>query len=165
MYTFTDEIMGLQPIAVTDTVQRHPIGMITHATDPVLGGGEFIYLKGAASTVAGSLVTYNPAVGTTLSPAGALTGVIGAPVAVAMSANVANQFGWYQISGQAIVAKDASVPVAGAPVYLAAAAGQVTATQAAGRQLESAQFAAGAATGVATVAVTVSRPAIEGQIT
>lgn len=164
MYTFTDEIMGLQPINVSSPTQNHSPGMITHANDAVLGGGEFIYLQGVANTVVGSLVTYGPAQ-TTLSPAGALTGVQAAPVAVAMSANGAGQWGWYQVSGQAVLAKDGSAPAAGAPVYLGAAAGQVSATQAAGRQLVGASFAAAALAGAASVNVLLSRPTIEGQIT
>jgi hypothetical protein len=165
-WAFTAPLLGLQPISVTDTVQRHPLGLMVPGYDTVLGGGEFIYAVGVAGTVAGSLATYNSnGRTTTLSPAGVLTGVIGAPVGVAMSANVANQYGWYQIGGQAVVAKDGSAPAANAPVYLAAAAGQVTATQAAGRQLNNAQFAASALAGATTVNVTLGRSFIEGQIT
>ena len=58
-YAITDERIGWPGIAATDTVQRVPEGTIAHAVDPVLGGGEFIYLKGVAGTVAGSLVTYD----------------------------------------------------------------------------------------------------------
>ena len=165
-WAFTAPIIGLQPINVTDTVQRHPLGLMMPGYDPVLGGGEFVYAAGLAGTVAGNLVTYNTnGKTTTLTPAGALTGVIGAPVGVAMSANVANQYGWYQIGGQAVITKDGSAPAANAPVYLAAAAGQVTATQAAGRELNNAQFAAAALAGAATVNVTLGRSFIEGQIT
>jgi hypothetical protein len=165
-YTFTDELIGLQPINVTDTVQRHPEGMLTHAVDPTLGGGEFLYLKGVVNTVAGSVVTYNQiSHATTLSPAGAVSGILGAPAAVAMSANVANQWGWYQVTGVAVVAKDGSAPAAGAPVYFAAAAGQVTATPAAGRELNGAGFAASALAGATTVQVTISRPFVQGAIT
>src|SRR5262245_3579559 len=107
-YAMLDQVMGYPPIASTDTVQRVPEGTIVRANEsnPALGGGEFIYLKGAANTVVGSLVTYNPnGHTTTLTPAGSAAGIVGAPVAVAMSANIANQWGWYQISGVASVAK------------------------------------------------------------
>lgn len=97
-YTITDQVIGTQPIAVTDTVQRHPLGTIVRATDPVYGAGEFIYLKGAANVAIGSWVTYNLDDGSvTLLAANAI-----GPVGVAMSANVASQYGWYQISGKAI---------------------------------------------------------------
>ena len=43
-YTITNQAIGTQPIAVTDTVQRHPLGMIIRANDPVYGGGERVHL-------------------------------------------------------------------------------------------------------------------------
>lgn len=97
-YTFQSQELGLQPIADTDTTQRHPLGTIKTAFDPTYGSGEFIYLKGVASTAIGSWVTYNLDDGsTTLLTANAI-----GPVGVAMSANVASQYGWYQISGKAV---------------------------------------------------------------
>jgi len=97
-YTFIDDQIGLQPIATTDTVQAHKLGTIARAEDPTYGAGEFVYLKGVASTAIGSWVTYSYDDGTTaLLAANAID-----PVAIAMSANVANQYGWYQISGKAI---------------------------------------------------------------
>jgi hypothetical protein len=47
-----------------------PLGTVINAVDPVYGGGEFIFLKGVASTVVGSLVTYDQNLGTTVSGAG-----------------------------------------------------------------------------------------------
>ena len=97
-YVITNPILGTQPIANTETVQKHPLGLIVSGVDPVYGGGEFIYLSGVASTVLGSWVTYNPDdFSTTLLAANAI-----GPVGVAMSINVASQYGWYQISGKAI---------------------------------------------------------------
>lgn len=89
---------GAQPIAVTETVQKHTLGTIACGVDPIYGGGEFIYLQGVASTAVGSWVTYNPDNYTTALLAANAIG----PVAVAMSANVDSQFGWYQIQGKAI---------------------------------------------------------------
>lgn len=95
-----DAFIGLQPIAVTSTTQQHPAGKIIKAkttNQTVQQAGEFIYLLGVASTAIGSVVTYNEVTGaTTLVVAGAL-----GPVAVAISANVAAQWGWYQIGGPA----------------------------------------------------------------
>lgn len=97
-YTFLEPVLGLQPIADTSTTQNHPLGEIRKASDPTYGAGEFIYLKGVASTAVGSWVTYNLDDGsTTLLAANAI-----GPVGVAMSANVASQYGWYQISGKAV---------------------------------------------------------------
>jgi hypothetical protein len=97
-YTIHDTLIGAQPITEVSTVKNHPLGTIVTASDPVYGGGEFIYLLGVVNTVLGSWVTYNLDDGsTTLLAANAI-----GPVAVAMSANVANRYGWYQISGKAI---------------------------------------------------------------
>lgn len=97
-YAITDTVVGSQPIADTSTTANHPLGTIVRAKDPTYGAGEFVYLKGVASTVVGSWVTYNQDDNTTVLLAGNAIG----PVAVAMSANVASQYGWYQISGKAV---------------------------------------------------------------
>ena len=63
------------------------------------GEGEFIYLKGVASTVVGSVVTYDSG--------GWTTALVDQDhfgnVAVSMSINVADQYGWYQIHGRGVV--------------------------------------------------------------
>ena len=90
-----------QAIDATETTQKLPLGTIIRAEDKAstaYGVGEFIYLKGVANTAVGSAVTYNPDDhSTTLLAANAI-----GPVAFAMSANVASQYGWYQINGKAI---------------------------------------------------------------
>ena len=121
-YTITETTIGVQPIALDETTanQAVALGTIVQASDPDLGSGEFIYLKGAASTVVGSWVTYNAAdYTTTLLAANAI-----APVAVAMSACVANEFGWYQISGKAVGLALAAF-ADNANVYATATAGSV----------------------------------------
>jgi hypothetical protein len=95
------QAVGCQPIAETSTTPLHPLGAIRQAVDRGAnsnGAGEFIYLSGAASTVAGSWVTYNLDDGsTTLLAANAI-----GPVAIAMAATLAGQYGWYQIQGKAV---------------------------------------------------------------
>lgn len=112
--------IGFQPIANTETDARVALGTIVRAVDPVYGAGEFIYLKGVASTAVGSWVTYNS---DDFSTALLAANAIG-PVAVAMSANVASQYGWYQIQGKA-VGLVASGFVDNANVYATATAGTV----------------------------------------
>ena len=97
-YKITSPRIGAQPIAETSTTQRHALGTIVQAEDPTYGAGEFIYLAGVASTAIGSWATYNLDDGTTTL---LVANAIG-PVGVAMSANVASQYGWYQISGKAV---------------------------------------------------------------
>ena len=162
-YTIQNPLAGFQPIAVTDTVQNHALGMIVTAVDPTYGLGEFIYLKGVASTVVGSLVDYDQYLATTaLAPATGGTG----PVAVAMSANVASQYGWYQIDGAAVVkAPNAMTP--GADVFmLAATPGSVDDAAVAGEQILGAKVSTTTATPSAGLAVIqINRPFHQGQIT
>jgi hypothetical protein len=103
-----------------DYVLPVPYGTIITATDPTYGAGEFIFLKGVASTVVGSVVLYatdNHA--TTL----AVANDIG-PLAIAMSACVANKAGWYQIGGKG-VAKVLAAFADNANCYLTATAGSI----------------------------------------
>lgn len=93
--------VGLQGISVNSTTQQHPLGMRVLANDTgtaAYGVGEFIYLKGLANTAIGSVVTYNADDFTTALLAANAIG----PVAVAMSACVANEYGWYQIYGKGV---------------------------------------------------------------
>ena len=105
-YIFHNTNIGHPPIAATLPASSAAgrstpgpwLGDIATAQDSVYGNGEFIYLLGVASTVVGSWVVYNADdFSTTLLVADAK-----GPVAVAMLANVANQYGWYQIQGKAI---------------------------------------------------------------
>lgn len=112
-----------QAIADISTVQLMPLGSRCRAVDlasTAYGEAEFIYLKGVASTVLGSWVTYNQDDNsTTLLAANAI-----APVAVAMSANVASSYGWYQIFGKA-VGKALAAFADDGNVYATATAGSV----------------------------------------
>lgn len=141
------------------------IGAIAKAYHPTFGEGEFIYLVGAASTVIGSVVTYDDvALSTTLAPS---TANLDEPLAVAMSANVASQYGWYQIAGVATVAKSLSVKTTTVhvPVYLAGS-GQVTYTAASGKQVLNAYTvnSSSVASATATTLVQINRPFAQGQV-
>jgi hypothetical protein len=126
----------MQPIAETSTVQNHPLGTRVNAQDPTYLVGEFIYLSGVASTALGSWVTFNQDDNsTTLLAANAI-----GPVAVAMSANVASQYGWYQIYGKA-VGKALVGFVDNANVYATATAGSVDDAVVAGDRVKAAKGA------------------------
>jgi hypothetical protein len=135
-FQHTSPEVGLQPISETSTTQSHPLGKIVQAVDKGSNGngqGEFVYLKGVANTAAGSWVTYNADDGsTTLLAANAIS-----PVAVAMSANVASQYGWYQISGKA-VGKALAGYADNALVYATATAGSVDDAAVAGDRVKNA---------------------------
>lgn len=119
-FIISDHGLGNPVITDTDTVQKVPLGTIVRAVDPDYGAGEFIYLLGVASTAVGSWVTYSADnFGTALLAANAI-----GPVGIAMSANVASQYGWYQISGKAVGKVLASFADNG-NVYATATAGSV----------------------------------------
>lgn len=156
---------GAQPIADTSTVQKHVLGTICRGWDPTYGEGEFIYLLGVNSTVVGNLVTYNATTyQTALSPD---TAAFQAPVAVAMSANVGSQYGWYQITGNAVVKKTAVAVNPQVKVYQSGTTGRVMPTSASGKMILGAKTAnlSTIASGTSTVVVTISRPHMQGQIT
>ena len=77
---------------VIDTTAKHK--MLTRAFD--VDGNEYIYLAGCASTIVGSVVTYDEDGATTLIVANAV-----GPVAVAMAiTDSTSEYGWYCIFGQ-----------------------------------------------------------------
>jgi hypothetical protein len=134
-YTIQENALLGQPIGDTSLLQRHALGTIVRAKDPLYGAGEFIYLKGAGSTAVGSVVLYNP---DDFSTSLLAANDIGA-VAVAMSANVAGQYGWYQVSGKAVV-KAATVADNG-NVYATGTPGTADDAVVAGDRIKNAKFA------------------------
>lgn len=129
------DLPGGQPIAETSTVQKHALGTRVRATDPVYGEGEFVYLKGVASTVVGDAVIYDQKNGTTTRTVAASKG----PLAVSMSANVANQFGWYAVAGAVPVKVVAGIAASSVP-YVSATAGSLDDTVAANQGVTGALF-------------------------
>lgn len=122
-FKIASPIIGVQDIALTDTTQRHPLGTKLRFVDPTYGEIECIYLKGVALTAPGDLVVYDPKAGTTTRSVLASRG----PLAVAMSANVALQFGWYATCGVVPVSTaSAGTGAANAGLALTAGAGQAT---------------------------------------
>jgi len=92
--------LGLQPCQQASTTQNHPLGTRATFRDDAYGSAEFIYLKGVAGTTVGSWACYfEDDHSTNLVEGG---GAYGGPVAVAMSACGAGEFGWYQITGKAL---------------------------------------------------------------
>lgn len=154
-YVFSESSVGIQPITVSSAVKNHPLGSIRRASDATLGGGEFIYLLGVASTIVGSGVDYDDSFQTALLTSGLSTP---RPVAIAMSANGAAAYGWYQISGLATAAKANTVSFAkGAAFDFASGLAVAVAT---GQILNGALVAvvASAKSDVTTVKVMINRP-------
>lgn len=160
-----DNQAGVQPIENTDTVQNNVLGKIIKARSDTLGEGEFIYLLGVASTVVGSVVRWNATTyQTTLITNTTKQGV---PVAVAMSANVASQYGWYQLTGLATAKKTAVTTSPNAGVYISGTAGRIMPTSASGVQILGARTAnlTTVTSTTSTVVIEISRPHAQGQIT
>lgn len=168
-YKITEAYIVPQAIADTSTTAMVPLGTEVRAKDTTYGEGVFIYLLGVASTVIGSLVKYNATTWQT-----ALTTVTnaknkGAPLAVAMSANVASSYGWYQVAGNAVIKKTTVAVTPQVPIFLAADAtpGRFKVLASAGQQILGAQTAnlTTVVTTTSTVVVTINRPFSQGQIT
>jgi hypothetical protein len=175
-YTIQNPIAGVMPIASTDAgytptngssaIPSAPMtpGMIVTANDPTYGQAEFILLLGVASTIVGSLVRYNAVSFQTVLAVN--TAVQAMPVAVAMSANVGATWGWYQISGTAVLAKTAVIVLPNVAVYLSGTAGKVKAVASAGLQVVACRSQlATTASASGTVLVTINRPHLQSQIT
>lgn len=163
-YSSIESFVVAQKIADISTVKKHDLGTIVRAVDPTYGVGEFIYLLGVASTVTGSVVTYHPATyQTELCPVG---NNLAKPIAVAMGANVASSYGWYQISGLAVALKSASICcVAGAGIAVKTI-GQISKSGSA-KEIQGGVTAttASAKTGVTSVLISIQRPTMQGRIT
>ncbi len=97
-YTALGNVVIPQGIHETSTTQKLPLGRRVFAEDPTYGVGEFIYLKGVASTGIGDWAHFNADDWSTALTAANAIG----PVGVSMSANVASSYGWYQIYGKAV---------------------------------------------------------------
>lgn len=153
-------------LAAIDTVAKYPVGTVVQGYDPVLGYGEFIYLPGVAAIALGDAVLYdlNPAGPTTTRHSNATGSNSGRPVAFAVTACVAGEFGWFQIGGTAIVSTVAGT-VAG-NMMGAATAGSVGNTVDAGDQILGARISTAVGTPAANKSyATLNRPSVQGQIT
>lgn len=149
-----------QKIDETSTTQKHPLGKIIKASDKdstLYGVGEFIYLKGVASTAIGEPVIYDlDAMTSTRAVAGSRGNI-----AFAMSANDANKYGWYQIAGTAVV-KTGTV-AAGARPYATATAGTLDDAVVSGDAIDNARFITANGTPSAGFALAqINRPSMNG---
>jgi hypothetical protein len=180
-YTFDEHKAGLLQIGVVDDGVTSPSGVSTGATttiptppnvlgsvarafDPTYGEGEFILLKGVASTIVGSLVIYDGLTyATTLAP---VTANQARPVAVAMAANTsATKFAWYQVEGTALVARTTGVRLSPTVAIGVTSIGKVAASSS-GKEILGARSANAAtvASATATVAIVINRPHMQGRI-
>ena len=163
----TESYIVEQHIADTSTTAKHALGTVVRAKDTTYGQGEFIYLLGVASTIVGALVRYNATTYQTALLSVANGKNKGVPVAVAMGANVASSYGWYQINGNAVIKKTSVAVTPQVPIFISATDGRLKVTASAGQQILGAQTAnlTTIVTTTSTVVVTINRPFSQGQIT
>lgn len=156
-------LAGAQQITDRSTTLNHPLGTIVRAKDPTYGDAEFIYLLGVASTAVGSVVTYDASTYQTV--LSAVGGNIPRPIAIAMSANVAGEYGWYQISGIAVVKKQCTVSLAAGAAVGVLSTGLIAGTGS-GKEIMGAAVAAvaSATAGRTTVQVMINRPHKQGRV-
>lgn len=168
----TDNRAGVQPLTDVSSVQNLDLGTIvgyrdTNTGSGSQGAGEVIYLRGAANTIAGSMVSYNTRDGsTTLVATNAANS--GAPLAVALAAtNTTGTYGWYGISGVFSVAKGTVDFGLASPIYRSASvAGYISSAAASGGQILGAVTvnSASVSSTTSTIYVEFNRPHLQGQI-
>jgi hypothetical protein len=152
-----DSTLGVVKLTDVDTVGPGPVNLVAgtgsgrmsfsfeimRGYDAALGGGEFVYAQATGTLAAGDVCQFNQSLtsGAIINGAAKWAGTAnsGDVVGVAVAAMTANQWGWFQVSGNAIVTCSGA-PVAGNPVYWQAA-GVVSPTLVAGKQLLGAKFA------------------------
>jgi hypothetical protein len=111
--------------STTDADSSAQVALGTHAFDA--NGNQYVYLRGTASTVAGSWVIYDlNGSSTTLASANGV-----GPLAIAGTATTTNLYGWYQVFGKATGNTMTSIAASKA-LYLTATAGYADDTDVAG---------------------------------
>lgn len=165
----SNEALGLPAVqtvaAFMDTVAKVPVGTVASFTEDTQGMAKLIYLPGVAATVAGDVVEYDltPAAQLTVRHSNATASNSGRPVAVALGPCVAGNFGWYQITGVAIV--NATAASAVGAVNATATAGSVNSAADAGDQILNARLTTAVGTPAAGQAyMTMQYPFVQGQI-
>lgn len=162
--------LGVPPVQTAaiqiDTVAKVPVGTICQFIEDTQGPAELIYLPGVASTVAGDVVEYDltPGAQATIRHSNATASNSGRPLAIALAPVVANEWGWYQISGVAIA--NVIAGTAAGVVMGTATAGSLGNTADAGDQVLNARVLTGVGTPAAGQSyVLIQRPFVQGQIT
>lgn len=156
-YVVTEDKIVPQAIADISSTKLVPLGTRIKAVDSTYGEGEFIYLAGVASTAIGDLVIFDQYAGTTTRTVAGSRG----PAAVAMSANVASSYGWYQIAGAAVV--KAGTVAANGNVYVTSTAGTIDDATVSGDKVDGARLKTADGTPSAGYAIIqISRPSLNG---
>jgi len=195
MFIAYDPLLGEVKLTDVDTVGPGPFSLtgsagagagrmsfsmeILRGYDTLLGGGEFAYAQAGATLTVGAVVQFNQsqgALGQIINQAVLWAGTAnsGDVLGVAMAPLTVGQWGWFQIEGNAIV-NCSGAPTSGSAAFYQAA-GVVSPTAVAGKQVIGAKFATapGVTLGTGASAVVLSgtqavillqRPNVQTQIT
>lgn len=161
-FSVITDYVGVSQITQADDLQRVMLGTIIPASDPIYGVGEFMYLQNntGVTLAIGDVVTIDDrqaSLGATVQVVAASRGQVG----VAMAALTNLQYGWFQISGAAVV--KAATAAAAAPAYLNAVAASIISTVVAGQKVDGGVFKTANGTPSAGFAVCqISRPSANG---
>lgn len=150
-----------------ETTEVVPVGSRARFYDDTQGEGEFIFLPGVASTVAGDIVDYDltPGAEATVRHTNATASNKGSPVAFATAATVASTYGWYQIFGVTIANVLAAFADNGV-IFGTATAGSVDDAADAGDQILNARGVSAIDTpSTGKAYVQIAYPFVQGQIT
>ena len=136
-YTISN-FVGAQAIADASSVRNHPLGTIVRGVGaPATGYNEqeatFIYLRGVASVAVGNLVNFCR--GTWIVERNPETAGNNSPLAVAMSAALANMFGGFQLTGIAVISKTAVSIAADVALFQSETVGAVEAVASNGLEI------------------------------
>ena len=157
-YVSTEVVAGSVDLYQVDTLGPGPLaglatgptsrgftnypGLELRAYDYNLGGGAFVYAKASGTITPGTVVEMSDTVTNgrydVTATAWAGTAQSGKTLAVAISTLLVNQFGWFQVEGNAMVTVQGA-PVAGNSLYWQAA-GVVSPTVVASKQVLNAVF-------------------------
>ena len=124
-------VIGIGDLTDHGTTKLHDLGFRCKAKDlgaTGYGWGEFVYLGGCAATARGSVVLIKDDYGTSL-----LVARDAGAVAVALSACIAGEYGWYQVLGTGVAACD--TVAANAACYIDGTAGRIDDAAVAGDQI------------------------------
>jgi len=148
------DIIGVD-ITTVDTTPEFALGTKVTARNTSTGyAGEFVYMKGVASTAASLWVLLNYDDGSTTLLA---DGQIG-PAGVAMAATIASTYGWYQVRGKAAAMLAASI-ADNAGLYVSAA-GVAIATASGKSEIIGARAAAASGSSAASTEVEINYPVL-----
>lgn len=160
--------LGATVPGTVDTAQKVPLGTIRQFYDNTYGMGEFIYLAGATSTVAGDVVSYNTTSFTT-TRAAAGAGIPWALAVATAATDSTSEWGWYQIGGLAIANKTSTVSMA-AGIAIGVSTTALVIHSSSLKEVQGAWVAIVASATTTTnnggkVVLNLSRPHLQGRIT